>query len=161
LQGNSCDTPPISTEPPHPARLWAWSAHAYYLRYSPRHYAHSSAAIPSLYRQVLGSSNGISSTAEDLVNGVVDMQLLYGIDNEPTEAGDGIIDAYLTASEIDGSAGNDWQRVKSVQVTLTLESEDDGLLSSAQTWTYKNGHRITDHRLRHRYTQTFAIRNRL
>lgn len=162
LQGSTCDATEGLRSTALPARLWALSANAYYIRYSPRHYPHSPDKMPSLYRQTLGSSNnGISTNAEDLISGVIDMQIAYGIDQLPTEMGDGALDAYLTAGQIDGTAGKDWSRVKSVQITLTLESEDDSLLNTAQTWTYHNGHSITDQRLRHRYTQTFAIRNRL
>jgi type IV pilus assembly protein PilW len=99
---------------------------------------------PSLYHRV-GSNN-----AEELVEGIENMQITYGIDTDA----DGSVNQYLNALP-----GN-WAQVISVRVVLTVRSIDDNLTSTSRTYTY-NGASVTDRRLTRNFTATIALRNRL
>ncbi len=138
------------------ARITALSAHAYYLRASPYKYPNSSQNIPALYRQTLGTNSGqLSTTAEELVSGVTDLQIQYGL--RPITASDRV----EVSSYVDASAVTDWSLVQAVRVTITLESPTDSVRTESQNFRLGNGTILTDQRLRRSYTTTFGIRNRL
>lgn len=143
------------------AKVIQLSANAYYLRNSGRKYA-SNNFIPSLYRQALTTTGGAPATeGQELVSGVTDLQIRYGVDTGASPAG--VIGSYMTASEID-AAGYGWtdpKRVLAVRVTVTLESQDDNVSDVSRSFTLGNGTVITDQRLRRSYTMTFGIRQRL
>jgi type IV pilus assembly protein PilW len=126
---------------------------------------------PALYRDKLGhSGTTANSTAEELVQGVEDMQITYGVDtsiDDPTGnrlplPGDGIVNGYWTAAEVNAntpniqsaicnaSASARWKCVLSVRITLTLVSGQDESVGTT-------GDRL----LRKTFTNTIAIRNRL
>jgi type IV pilus assembly protein PilW len=138
------------------AKVVPLSASAYYLRNSGRKYGNSSNYIPSLYRQTLTtSSNAPGTTGQELVSGVTDLQILYGV-GAPNADGTLVINAYATASNV-----SDWSRVLSVRVTVTLESQDDSVSDVSRSFTLGNGTVVTDRRLRRSYTMTFGLRKRL
>jgi type IV pilus assembly protein PilW len=152
LFGTTCATAPIATDVAG-AKVMRLVGNAYYLRNSPRMYSNTSTPIPSLYRQALGNSGTTAATsAEELIDGVIDMQILYG---EDTTA-DGSVDTYV---EADGVAN--WANVIAVRVTLTLESTDENQSTTSQTFTFGNGATVTNNRLRRTFTATFGVRNRL
>lgn len=135
------------------AKLLALSANAYYLRNSPRRYASSRHFIPSLFRQTLGTDGDLASTrAEELVSGVTDLQVRYGVDDD----GNGVLDRYVTANDV-----ADWGRVLAARVTITLETAEDAVATASSSFTLGNGSVITDRRLRRSYTATFSLRERL
>ena len=135
------------------AKLVQLSANAYYLRESPYAYASSRQKIPSLYRQALVTIGGLATTrAEELVSGVTDLQIRYGVD----ENGDGVLDRY-----VDANAVTAWEQVTAVRVTITLETTDDAVATESSRFTLGNGSTITDRRLRRSYTATFGLRERL
>jgi len=152
------------------AKLLPLSANAYYLRNSGRKYNRSNSPIPSLYRQTLSTSGGaVATDAQELVSGVTDLQILYGVDTSTPR--DGIVDSYMTAAAIN-AAGYSWEwtddltdstkrRVLAVRVTVTLESQDDNVSNESRSTTLGNGTVITDRRLRRSYTMTFGLRQRL
>lgn len=138
------------------ARVLPLSANAYYLRASPYKYPRSDQYIPSLYRQVLGTSAGeLATTAEELVSGVTDLQFRYGVGTINAD-GRSEITSYLDAGSV-----TDWSKVLAVRVSITLESTDDNLRNDSQSIKLGNGVTLTDRRLRRSYTTTFGIRNRL
>lgn len=100
---------------------------------------------PALWRRVG------SQTPEELVSGVETMRIAYGIDNNM----DSWVDEYKTADEI-----SSWDDVVSVQLTLTVRSNEDHIAAEPQTVSY-NGQNITDRRLRQTFTSTIGIRNKL
>ncbi len=102
---------------------------------------------PSLFR----SFNGVNS---ELVEGIENMQILYGEDTN----GDNTPDYYVPAND----AGLTMDNVVSVRISLLVSSPDDGLTSQAIPFTY-NGATNTpaDNRLRRVITSTVAVRNRL
>lgn len=105
---------------------------------------------PALYRR-----QG-SATAIELIAGVDDLQVLYGLADG---ANGEYASRYATAAVVSGDADN-WQKIVGLRVTLTLESPDDGITDTAQTLTL-NGVTTSDRRLRRTFTATIAIRNRL
>jgi type IV pilus assembly protein PilW len=100
---------------------------------------------PSLWRV----DNG--GTPQELIPGVEQMQVLYGVDNDNDLA----IDAYVKANSI-----TDWGNVISVKVSLLVRSSNDNVTESPQAYTF-NGSTVTpsDNHLRHAFTTTIAIRN--
>ncbi|MEN9473308.1 MAG: hypothetical protein RIS48_28 [Pseudomonadota bacterium] len=138
------------------AKLLPLSANAYYLRNSGRKYSRSNSLIPSLYRQTLTtSSNAPATSAEELVSGVTDLQILYGV-GTPNADGTLVISAYAEARNV-----TDWTRILAVRVTVLLESQDDNVSTESSSFTLGNGTVITDRRLRRSYTMTFGLRKRL
>lgn len=105
--------------------------------------------IPSLWRQ-----DG-ENTPVKLVDGVEDMQILYG---EDTDTADNIVAAseYRKASDV-----TDWNQVISIRVSLLLVSEDSNLATSSQTYNFNGTTRTaTDKRVRHVFNTTVTLRNK-
>ena len=96
--------------------------------------------------------------AVELLEGVEDMQVRYGRDTDAN----GIPDAYQTATTINAAGANAWEDVQSVRVQLLVQSLDNNVVPDPQPYTF-NGATVTptDHRLRHVFTATTAIRGRL
>ncbi len=112
---------------------------AYFIRTNPR-------GIPALYwRRGTGA-------AEELIEGVEDMQIQYGEDLD----GDRSADVYRTADQI-----ADWEAVVSVRINLLVQSVEDGITSQPQTYTF-NGTTVTptDRRLRQAFFTVISLRNR-
>ncbi len=87
----------------------------------------------------------------ELVDGVENMQIVYGEDTD----GDGVANYYVDAGSV-GSMDN----VVSVRVSLMIRSYRDNLTSAAQSLTYAGAvFMAPDRRLRQVYTTTVAIRN--
>lgn len=99
-----------------------------------------------------GTGIGNVQTVE-LIDGVENMQILYGEDTN----GDGAANAYRTAAAV-----ADMEDVVSVRISLLIRSSQERVLDSAQTLTF-NGAAVdgSDLRLRRVYTLTSTIRNRM
>jgi type IV pilus assembly protein PilW len=124
-------------------QLYVMNTLSYYVRDNPNH-------NPALYRKT-----GTQDAAE-LVEGVEQMQILYGIDTDTPV--DGAPNYYLSAADISAS---DWHNVVSVRINLlavTLDNVTDKPIS----YSY-NGTTITppfgDRHLRRVFSSTFALRN--
>jgi type IV pilus assembly protein PilW len=102
---------------------------------------------PALFRQLFDQA------ATEMVEGIQDMQIRYGVDN----SGDGFANQYLPASN-----ALDYETVVSVRVQLLVRSVDDFVTEDAQTYTY-NGATVTpaDRRIRQNFSTTVALRNRI
>ena len=122
--------------------------------------ANNATGEPSLYRLKLGhTGTNATATSEELIQGVENMQIEYGVDTDTTP--DSNVNAYWTANQVQaGSSGgltmpagtpeDYWGRVLSVRITLTMVSTQ--------------GDRVTttgDGLLRKSFTTTIAVRNRL
>jgi type IV pilus assembly protein PilW len=103
--------------------IFEYAAHVYYLRPCSRFAAAATTCtaaaddgrpIPTLTRQEL---SGSTMTEMALAEGIERMALLYGIDNAPAGALDGVADTYTTTP---GAA--DWGNVVAVRVTLLVRS---------------------------------------
>jgi len=104
--------------------------------------------VPSLYQRI--SNND----AVPLVEGVENMQILYGVDTNLDDAAD----QYLTANNV-----TNWDNVLSVRVNLLLRTLADNLVvDSPQTYNF-NGDPVTatDSRLRAVFSRTISLRNRV
>ena len=110
--------------------------HTYYI-------SDNTAGVPSLYRMTMG--NGGSMTPEELVEGIEDMQLLYGEDSD----GDGTPNRYVSANIV-----ADWEDVISIRVELKVVSVEDNVAAEVNLLT-------NDRRLRRTFTTSIAIRNRV
>ena len=115
------------------------STRSYYVRTNPN-------GTPALYWR-----RG-NEAAEELVEGVEDMQIDYGVDTD----GDRAADVYQTADLV-----VDWENVVSVRINLLMQSTEDNIASQPQTYTF-NGAVTTsaDRRLRKTYSTVVALRNR-
>lgn len=120
----------------------------------------------SLYRFRPQVNTGTVATvvAEELVEGVENMQVFYGVDVN----GDNLVDpAYVDANSV-----VNWNRVLSVRVNLLLASPENNL-NTANQWvmfpssdtgnanTVGNGFAASDRRLYQVFSSTVALRNRL
>lgn len=115
---------------------------------------------PALFRSINGGA------AEELIEGVEDMQLFFGEDTDS----DGFANRYVTAEVIDAPCVDNtnpgcWLRVTSVRISLllrtTLDADDDNITLGPQTFNY-NGATVTaadDGRLRRVFTTVIALRN--
>lgn len=107
---------------------------------------------PALKR--VSFSTGTAGTPEELVNGIDDMQLLYGEDTD----GDQSVDNYVAAGAV-----TDWEDVVAIQVNLLASSLAAGVIDEAQAlpapWAGLAD--PGDGRLRRVFSSTVGIRNRL
>ena len=101
---------------------------------------------PSLVRTEFG-------TAVELVEGVEDMQILYGVDND----NDQFANQYVSSNNV-----ADFEDVVSIRLMLLVRSIDDFVTETPQTYLF-NGAQTTpaDTRLRQVFTATVALRNRI
>lgn len=103
---------------------------------------------PALFR------NGL-----EFLDGVEDLQILYGEDTDPPgSAGSGIANYYVPADQV-----ADMNSVISVRFAVVARSYDDNLTSGqAQAYNVLGQNRVApDTRLRQVYTSTITVRNRL
>ena len=118
---------------------------------------------PALFRAQL-DSNGTLATAEELIEGVESMQILYGVNNN--EDARRTADTYLTADSV-----TQWQNVVSVRITLLMQSIDDGIVPQPQGYSFNGvvydggeleggGSLPEDRRVRRIFTTTISLRNR-
>ncbi|MEE8428745.1 MAG: PilW family protein [Gammaproteobacteria bacterium] len=119
------------------SQVYAGDAEMYLSRETIYFIANGASGAPALFR------NRDQSGAVELVEGVENMQILYGEDTN----GDGAADAYNTATAVGANMAN----VVSVRMALTLRSLEDNVVLQGGA----------DNRLRRNFTTTIAIRNRL
>lgn len=107
----------------------------------------------TLYRSTTGIGVA-ANAAQPLVEGVENMQILYGEDLN----GDRSADRYVPAS----TAGLVMNNVVSVRLSLLLVTAEDNLAITPQTYTF-NGATVTaaDRRLRRVFSSTIQLRNRV
>jgi type IV pilus assembly protein PilW len=116
--------------------------------------------INALYvQQIAAGSGGAMSAATELVEGVEDLQLTYGVDTNNDRA----VDEYRTAAAV-----ADWSRVLSVKIVLQMVGSENNVVGrsgsdNAQSLVDVNGNLIAnnDGRLRQIFTSVFAIRNKV
>jgi len=135
------------------ASLMRLAAYAYYIRLN-------AANAPSLYRSRLNIAGGNSialSNAEEMVEGVENLQLEYGVD---TLLNDGIPDLYTEAINV-----VNWEDVITVRFALLLSSNDKSTSEDAKTYDLsadtQNIGPFTDRNLRRVVTNTVGIRSRV
>lgn len=162
------------------SRVMRLSANLYFIRTNPH-------GEPALYRQKLTQSGGnIDTLPEEIVEGVENMQVTYGVDTVFTDSDGNQIDdtkeptQYVTADQvtavvpIDGTnivtAEDQWKQVRTVRISLLMVSrQDENVTTTAQTYTFGGNPPPTpqptvvpnDRRLRKVFTTVIAVRNRL
>lgn len=124
---------------------------------------------PSLYRMRFNTAPGGAGPAaiapEELVEGIENMQLIYGLDQNAVTNLTGNITTFQTANVL-AATETEWRRVGQVQVGLLARSPDP---AAAAVPADANGQRIlgsiytapADARFRTSYESTIALRNRL
>lgn len=137
-------------------QIMGFQSLAYYVRDTRRVTARG-APIYSLYVSAREFGSGAAPAAMELVEGVEDMQLTYGVDTDDDRS----IDSYRTAADV-----GDWTTVMSVRIELLMQSLEDNVAAAngdfAQDNLQFNGSGVTaDGRLRQVYSSVVAIRNRL
>ena len=146
-----------TTFPASLSRIMPLSAMTYYI-------GRNSAGEPAVYRENLKSSG--ATLAEEVVEGVQDMHILYGVDTAGT---DKTVDAYVTASAV-----ADWSKVLSVRISLLMVSRsDESITSGNQPYVFPPDMDTdpgttapsptipSDRLLRRVFTTTITVRNRL
>jgi type IV pilus assembly protein PilW len=135
---------------------------------------------PALMR--LNFSNGCTTTCvpEELVDGIENLQFLYGYDNR-NPSPDGAIDVYWTAAQVNnlggaglGSTDAAWRRIGSVRFGFISRSLDQAQANNAIAVANASNNVVgtlvttpdqvagsADSRLRIVYTTTVALRNHL
>jgi type IV pilus assembly protein PilW len=102
---------------------------------------------PSLYRRVG------SNSAEELVEGIEQMQILYGEDTDPSP--DGAPNYYVPANDV-----VDMTKVVSIRISLLAATLDDNLAAQPLTYAYNGATTTpTDRKLRRVFNTTIAVRN--
>lgn len=114
-------------------------ARSYFLRLNP-------AGQPALYRV-----DHVGDTVSELVEGVEDMQLNYGLDTNNDGSSDQSVDAQAVSS---------WAQVVSVHIMLMVRSIEDRVLANTRTYTLDDK-ALSDQRLVRKFAVTVAIRNRV
>lgn len=108
----------------------------------------------ALYRQSIQNSSGTTGTvSNELVEGIEDMQVLYGEDT----SSDGTVNYYVPFDEI-----SDPEDIISIRVSILVRSIEDNIVQGTQNVSF-NGTTTpySDGRLRKVFTSTIALRNRL
>lgn len=128
------------------AAIYGWESKAFYVR------RNSTTGQRSLYMRRLGPGG---NRVDELVEGVENMQVLYGLDSNNS----GRPDRYEPATSVE-----DWRQVVSVRVSLLLHSAEGAVREADERAYHLIGTRVTtppDTRLRQVATTTIAIRNGL
>ncbi|MDP6950054.1 MAG: PilW family protein, partial [Arenicellales bacterium] len=115
-----------------------------------------SSGVPTLYREVIGES------AQPLVEGIENLQVLYGEDTDADADGangDGTANRYVAF----GTSGLDIDRIVSVRISLLVRSLNNNLTTEPAPYTF-NGSTVTpvatDKYLRKVFTTTVTLRNK-
>ncbi len=99
------------------------------------------------------------STTHELVEGIEDMQIIYGVDTNILP--DGTIDIFQTATAVTNSAS--WDKVVSVRIALLASTTED-ISSKQEPYIDLQGDLQAypdDHRIRRQFVTTVGLRNRV
>ncbi|MCL1141470.1 PilW family protein [Shewanella gaetbuli] len=109
-------------------RFWEYQHHIYYIR--------NDGDIPVLRRRVLSVTNGMKNE-EQLVEGIENMRILYGFDND----GDSTPDRYVPASEVTTLMWDNelFQRLVAVKVFLLVRT-----IQADRTYTNETQYELGD-----------------
>jgi type IV pilus assembly protein PilW len=124
---------------PAGSEIMLYRSYTYFIRENP-------AGQPSLYR--LDNNDASSVAAVEMVEGIEDMQITYGVDSDAND----LPNQYVASPA-------DWTQVISVRVVLTVRSIEDNLTTAVRSYTY-NGSAENDRRLVRTFATTIGLRNR-
>lgn len=92
----------------------------------------------------------------ELIEGIEDMQIVYGRDTDD----DDIVDAYHDAEVI--QTNGQWDKVIGARISLLAQTQEQNLTTANQTVTFNGGNvTATEGRLRRVFTTTIGVRNRM
>jgi len=131
-------------------QAYGTAAHVYPLSFARYTIQTSALGEPALFRSINGNA------AVELVEGVEDMQILYGEDTDVTK--DGIANTYRSVNDV-----VNMDDVVSVRVSLLVRTLDDNVTTGPVSYTIPGQAPVLDpgdRRMRHVFTSTIAIRNR-
>lgn len=102
------------------------------------------------------TTNCITNADADIVEGIENMQILYGEDTDATP--DGVANYYVPAGSVVNMAN-----VVSLRVSLLASTLDDNLTSAPVDYLYNSSSTTTptDRKIRKVFTSTIVLRNRL
>ena len=104
---------------------------------------------PSLWQNI----NGLSM---ELLEGVDDISILYGVDADEDYVPNNYVDADVV------SAANNWPKVVAIRIELLVSSIEDNVLPEIQKYTFEGEEKTPDdRRLRQVFSATVGIRSRL
>ena len=127
-------------------KLYGTDAQVYKLNFATYSIRSGAAGQNALFRSINGGA------AQELVEGIEDMQILYGEDT----SGDGAANYYKTAGAVD------MDKVVSVRISLVAFTLEDNVTENANSYSiFGTTTSPTDRRIRHVFTSTTVIRNRL
>ncbi len=139
------------------ATVMTYNAVRYFVRRRDTSDTSEDAAL-ALYREYVSGTG--ATVVEPVIEGVENMQILYGVDTDA----DGVANSYLTANNV-----GTWRNVVSVQIGLLVRSNEEygreaESSGAAESYTYTLlGQDITDSAKlrvrRHQYSTTIALRN--
>jgi type IV pilus assembly protein PilW len=129
-------------------------------------------APSSLWMQRFNRDDTELNSPEELVEGVENMQLRFGVDTSTNPMGDGAVDEYRTAEDVVAGATDEaeidqnWRRVLSVRVALLLRSPERASVPAGSRTFRLIDTDITptatdDGAIREVYDTTISLRNRL
>lgn len=132
----------------HDAELYTFSAVTYFIRLGTN-------GAPSLWRYDHTKATNSTNPAE-LIEGIEDMQITYGLDDD----GDNLVDRTENAKTINDAS--DWDKVISAHISLLIQTLDNNLTTDGQVYTYNGDSRTgEDGRLRRVFNSTIVMRNRV
>ena len=114
---------------------------------------------PALWREEIasvdvGGNVSLQTNARELVEGVEDMQILYGVDTNNDDRPDKYVDGTTATADIDD--------VIAIRISLLVQSNEEGVVQGSQTVRFNGADRaFNDGRLRKVFTSTIALRNRM
>lgn len=116
----------------------------------------------SLWSLALEGSTSGSAAARELLVGVSDMQIYYGLDTD----GDGSADRFVTANVVE--SGGNWSKVISVRISLLVASTRTKIATGKQSYAFQTTAGSTtestvspaDGVLRRVFSETVVARNR-
>lgn len=108
---------------------------------------------PSLFRLNNNYPRTANSNPEEMIEGVENMQILYGLDEAPIDGSANRFIATPTAAQ--------WPNIVSVRIVLTMRTLEDNLVSvNNPPRTYNGNNNFIDRRLVKTFTTTIDFRNR-
>lgn len=112
--------------------------------------------LPSLWRLDNNKAVAASTNPVELIEGVENMQILYGVDTDA----DGVANNYLAGTTANIPA-TDWDKVVSMRTFLLLQSSDDNVADKPVPYYFVTdvAQTPTDRRLRKVFSSTVALRN--
>lgn len=133
----ACSSPSTYPSLPADSRIMRTSGNIYFIRNNPNN-------VPSLYRL-----HGNDASAEEMVEGVENMQITFGEDTSQVSVATCPEDGCSADAYVDASAVSNWNRVVSVRLTLSMVTAEANVAVGG------------DGRIHKSFTTTVAVRNRL